>query len=148
MAASNQTHRQTWMAVLARASRDEIEGLVERLEALPAFEVLKAAETGTVMVEARAGGTGRRFNAGEATMCRCVVRLESGEIGFAYALGRDTVKAELCAAIDAVLQRDPHGPWHAGIHEIASRQSALRELASRKAASTKVAFFTLVRGDA
>ncbi len=136
------------MAVLARVSRSEIEALVERLGPLPPFGVLKPAETGTVMVEARAGGTGRRFNAGEATMCRCVIRLGTGEVGFAYALGRDAIKAEMCAVIDALLQRDPDGAWHDGIADIARDQAARRELVSRKAATTKVAFFTLVRGDA
>ena len=43
------------MATLSRASRDEIAGL---LGALPEHEVLKAPETGTVMVEGRAGGAG------------------------------------------------------------------------------------------
>lgn len=142
--APKKTPRQRWMATLARASRAEIEALVGEP---PAHEVLKAPETGTVMIEGRAGGAGRRFNLGEASMTRCVVRLGDGAMGFSYALGRDAAKARLAAVLDARLQDEPEdGPLHQGIADLAAGQAAARELASRKAAATKVDFFTLVRG--
>ena len=103
--------RQRWMAVLARASASQLEAIVERMGGLPDHTLLKPAETGTVMVEARAGGGGRRFNMGEATMTRCVVRLPHGATGFAYALGTDRRKARICAVLDALLQ-DPEGGRH------------------------------------
>lgn len=144
---SGTTPRQQWLAILARASRGEIEGLAGSLDALPAHEVLKAPETGTVMVEGRAGGAGRRFNLGEATVTRCVVRLANGTMGFSYALGRDGRKARLAAVIDGLLQGEGEaGPLRRGVAELAAGQQAARELASRKAAATKVDFFTLVRG--
>jgi alpha-D-ribose 1-methylphosphonate 5-triphosphate synthase subunit PhnG len=133
------------MAVLARATRSEVEGLAG--PEWPAHEILKAPETGTVMVEGRAGGAGRRFNLGEATVTRCIVRLEGGAMGFAYALGRDGRKARLAAILDARLQREPRDEaLHEGIAALARQQAAARELASRKAAATKVDFFTMVRG--
>lgn len=138
------TPRQHWLAMLARASRAEIAAL---LGEPPAHDVLKAPETGTVMVEGRAGGAGRRFNLGEATVTRCVVRIDGGTMGFSYALGRDAGKARLAAILDARLQGEAEdGPLHRGIAELAVRQAAARELASRKAAATKVDFFTMVRG--
>lgn len=139
--------RQRWLAVLARASRAEIDALLQEAGPVPAHELLKAPETGTVMVEGRAGGAGRRFNLGEATVTRCVVRLESGAMGFSYALGRDAGKARLAAVAEALLQsEDEAGPLRRGVAALATRQQAARELASRKAAATKVDFFTLVRG--
>lgn len=146
--AVSQSERQAWMAVLARARRDDLEAIMTRLGAMPRHSVMKPAETGTIMVEGRAGGTGRRFNLGEATMTRCVVRLESGAMGFAYALGTDRRKALLAAVLDALLQ-DPVGGQalaSAEIAPLAERQRAARELVLRKAAATKVDFFTLVRG--
>lgn len=144
---SGTTPRQQWLAILARASRAEIESLAGELNALPDHDVLKAPETGTVMVEGRAGGAGRRFNLGEATVTRCVVRLGDGTMGFSYALGRDGRKARLAAVIDGLLQREGEaGPLRSGVAELAARQQAARTLASRKAAATKVDFFTLVRG--
>ncbi|MBN9468586.1 MAG: phosphonate C-P lyase system protein PhnG [Bosea sp.] len=139
--------RQHWMAVLARASRCEIEALLAQAGPQPEHEVLKAPETGTVMVEGRAGGAGRRFNLGEATVTRCVVRLGGGRMGFSYALGRDAGKARLAAITDALLQDESEaGPLRQGVGALAEKQQAARELASRKAAATKVDFFTLVRG--
>ncbi|SIR25197.1 phosphonate C-P lyase system protein PhnG [Bosea sp. TND4EK4] len=141
---TEKTPRQIWMATLARASRSEIETL---LGAPPAHEVLKAPETGTVMVEGRAGGAGRRFNLGETTVTRCVVRLSNGRMGFSYALGRDHAKARLAALVDAQLQDEAEGSaLHGGIARLAEHQTAARQRASRKAATTKVDFFTLVRG--
>jgi alpha-D-ribose 1-methylphosphonate 5-triphosphate synthase subunit PhnG len=145
MTTTEKSARQNWMAILARASRAEIEALVG--PEMPGHEVLKAPETGTVMVEGRAGGAGRRFNLGEATVTRCVVRLGNGAMGFSYALGRDSRKARLAAILDARLQNEPHGDaLHDGVAALAAKQAATRDLASRKAAATKVDFFTLVRG--
>lgn len=142
---AEKTPRQRWMAVLARASRAEIAEIIGA--EVPRHDILKAAETGTVMVEGRAGGAGRRFNLGEATVTRCIVRLDDGAMGFSYALGRDARKARLAAILDARLQAEaPGGALHRAVHDLADRQSAARDLASRKAAATKVDFFTLVRG--
>jgi alpha-D-ribose 1-methylphosphonate 5-triphosphate synthase subunit PhnG len=147
--------RQRWMAVLARAKRVELKAIVERLGGLPAHTVLKGPEAGTIMIEARAGGTGRRFNLGEATMTRCVVRLEGGgnsaaTMGFSYALGTDRQKALLAAVLDALLQRaEPQSDVLAKeVAQLAAEQAARRDLASRKAARTRVDFFALVRGHA
>jgi len=107
--------RRRHMAVLARAPRGDIEALVSAI-ATPSFTTLKPPETGTVMVEGRAGGAGSRFNLGEATVTRCVIRLNSGTMGFSYALGRDKEKARLAALAEAVLQEEPaEGPLHVGI---------------------------------
>lgn len=137
------TSRQRWMAVLSRASRHDVETL---LGEAPSHQLLKAPETGTVMIEGRAGGAGRRFNLGEATVTRCVVRLDDGTMGFSYALGRDGRKARLAAILDAKLQRESGGELHRGIAMLAAAQAGTRERAARKAAATKVEFFTLVRG--
>jgi len=143
------TPRQNWMSVLARSTSEEVAALVASIGVLPAYEVIKRPETGTIMLEARAGGAGRRFNAGEATITRCVVRLADGTMGFSYALGRARQKAEQAALIDAVLQIDPtaQSTLLQKIEALAAAQQAVREQRSRKAAATKVNFFTLVRGD-
>lgn len=142
--------RQRWMSVLARARRDELVAIIERSGGLPAYSVLKPAETGTVMVEGRAGGSGRRFNLGEATMTRCVIRLDEDPdaLGFAYALGSDREKAVLAAVLDARMQMAGNGAGGLAdeIRALEHQQQAARDLASRKAARTKVDFFTLVRG--
>ncbi len=142
-----QTDRAGWMAVLARATRDELQQLTRGVD-LPHVDVVKAPECGSLMIEARAGGGGRRFNAGEATVTRCVVR-DGDRLGFSYSLGRDKEKARLAAILDAMLQSasSHHLVMQCVVAPLASAQNERRARASLQAAATKVDFFTMVRGD-
>lgn len=138
------------MAVLARATCAEIEACLERAPPLPEYEIIVAPHTGTVMVEGRAGGGGTRFNLGEATLTKTVVRSADGTLGFCYSLGRDPRKAVLAAALDAALQTEL-GHRHfisVVIEPLATIQCERRVMASRRAAATKVDFFVLQRGEA
>ena len=141
--------RRAWMSVLARAPLDELERFWSALSPQPGWSFLRRPETGAVMVRGRAGGTGRRFNLGEMTVTRCAVRLDDGAVGLAYVAGRSSRHAELAAALDALLQ-DPGRRPTVEAQVIAPLRGLLAqkaELASRKAAATKVEFFTLVRGE-
>lgn len=145
-----QAERQWWMGVLARAKPNDLKPLEKFLPLSEDYQVIKRPEIGTVMVEARAGGAGRRFNFGEATMTRCVIQLSSGVLGFSCALGRDKSKAEQAALIDALLQMgqpDVKSAIMSRLQVIEARLQAEKDLRSRKAAATKVNFFTLVRGE-
>ncbi len=139
---SNIAARQAWMAVLARAPGAELARLSEGL--LPPYTRLRGPEVGLVMLQGRAGGTGAAFNAGEATVVRCAVR--AGEhVGHAYCLGRDVLQAELAAALDAALQ-DP--ARHETVQEVViaplqATQEAARAETARRAAATRVEFFTM-----
>jgi alpha-D-ribose 1-methylphosphonate 5-triphosphate synthase subunit PhnG len=96
------------------------------------------------MVRGRAGGDGAPFNLGEMTVTRCAVRLGDA-VGHAYVAGRDKRQAELAALVDAALQ-DPsrHAAlMDAVIAPLAARQQAERETEARKAAATRVEFFTM-----
>ncbi len=135
--------RQAWMAVLARAAGDELERLAASL--LPGWTRLRGPEIGLVMLQGRAGGTGEAFNLGEATVARCTVRTEAGQVGHAYCLGRDLRQAELAAALDAALQ-DParHGALQdTVVRPLAEAQAAARAETARRAAATQVQFFTM-----
>ena len=141
------TPRQRWMAVLARASHLDMQSVL-RLAAsseLPAYDVLRGPECGLVMVRGRAGGGGGAFNLGEMSVTRCTVRDADGRIGHAYVSGRDRAQAELAARLDALLQ-DP--AWHAALDRdviapLAQAQAARRAVDARRAAATRVEFFTL-----
>src|SRR6202008_2124108 len=95
--------RKAAMAVLAHSKGAEIAARLEGV-ALPAYENLREAESGLVMLRGRVGGDGAPFNLGEATLSRAAVRLASGEVGFGYALGRDREKARMIALCDAMVQ--------------------------------------------
>lgn len=136
------------MATLVHASDTEIEKLLAGID-LPPCKNLRQPEQGLVMVRGRIGGDGAPFNLGEATIARAAVRLESGEVGFGYTLGRNVAKAQLIALCDALIQSDDYrdaieakvlAPLREGI------VAAQRERAEQTAA-TRVDFYTLVRGE-
>ena len=142
--------RPDWMALLARAPLEVLEAsLVTFDQASPRW--LRAPETGLMMVQGRAGGTGERFNLGEVTVTRCALRLpgatQQAPVGVAYVMGRSHRHAQLAAIADALLQ-DP------------SQQAALDDLLlqpvrnhlahqqmqrQQRVQSTKVEFFTVAR---
>jgi alpha-D-ribose 1-methylphosphonate 5-triphosphate synthase subunit PhnG len=136
--------RRRWMAVLARATADEIADLLAALPPLPPHERLRAPETGLVMVRGRAGGDGAAFNLGEMTVTRCAVRL-GDVVGHAYVAGRDKRQAELAALLDAALQDPARRPALMAkvIAPLAARQQAKHEAEARKAAATRVDFFAM-----
>ena len=141
---SAQVARQRWMAVLARASAQELADGLAALPALPAAEELRAPETGLVMVRGRAGGDGDAFNLGEMTVTRCAIRL-GVHIGHAYIAGRDHAKARLAALLDAALQDAAHhdAVMRAVVEPLATVQQEARAVEARKAAATRVDFFTM-----
>ncbi|WP_269585060.1 phosphonate C-P lyase system protein PhnG [Roseibium sp. Sym1] len=140
--------RKALMATLAASSP---EAVAEKFETLspPAFDLVRQPETGLVMVRGRMGGTGSPFNLGEVTVTRCVVRLESGETGSAYSLGRNKQKALQSAVIDALWQRaDMKARIEADvIAPLAETQTTGKDTIREETEATKVNFFTMVRGD-
>ncbi|WP_321904260.1 phosphonate C-P lyase system protein PhnG [Paraburkholderia tropica] len=150
--------RRAWMVVLARTSRAELETALARAlggAPAPAYDWLRPPQTGLAMVRGRVGGTGNAFNLGEATVTRATLRLrahdgETATVGVACHLGRDKRRAELAALADALLQQPArHAQLHAElIAPLAQRLAAQRAERRDEAASTKVEFFTMVRGDA
>jgi alpha-D-ribose 1-methylphosphonate 5-triphosphate synthase subunit PhnG len=139
--------RRAAMAVLAHA---EIVELKRRVEALPPpmHRELRSPENGLVMIRGRIGGDGAPFNLGEATVSRAAVRLDSGEVGFGYVLGRDGEKARLIALCDALLQSIHRDAVEAAV--IAPLRKQLETKRARDAArvaATRVDFYTMVRGE-
>ncbi|HEY3640816.1 MAG TPA: phosphonate C-P lyase system protein PhnG [Xanthobacteraceae bacterium] len=141
--------RRAAMALLAQAHAGEIaQGLAAVVDPLRYVE-LRPVATGLVMVCGRIGGDGARFNLGEATVTRAAVRMESGEVGFSYLLGRDQHKARLAAVCDALWQSERRRDAIER-HVLAPIRGRLeRERAEKReqAAATRVDFFTLVRGE-
>ncbi len=143
--AGARTARQHWMAVLARAEAAEIAALLDTCPPAPPWQLLRGPESGLVMVRGRAGGGGAAFNLGEMTVTRCTVRTDEGQVGHAYVAGRDREKAKLAALVDALLLQ-PDRTSILRQHVIApleQKQRARLETTARKAAATRVQFFTL-----
>ena len=135
--------RQHWMSVLAHSQPAELAARLNALNITADYEVIRAAETGLVQIQARMGG------AGDATLTRAAVRLTDGTLGYSWVQGRDKQHAERCALIDALMQQSRHfqnlsetliAPLDADrMARIAARQAEVN--------ASRVDFFTMVRGD-
>lgn len=152
----SKTARQDWMGVLAKASVPALESLVTELGELPRYRFLRSPETGLTMVRGRAGGVGQVFNLGEMTLTRCVVQFvddesdeDSPTTGFGYVGGRSHRHAELAALCDGLMQRED---WQVRVREgviepLRAIAQKAREQAQQHTATTKVDFFTMLRGE-
>jgi alpha-D-ribose 1-methylphosphonate 5-triphosphate synthase subunit PhnG len=141
--------RARWMSTLAQAEPAAVESAWAGLPSRPAYRLLRGPETGLVMVRGRAGGTGAPFNLGEMTVTRCSVELDDGTVGHAYVAGGDPRHAETAAVLDAMLQ-DPIGRAaveSAVVEPLVAAREARHRSARARAGTTRVEFFTMVRGE-
>jgi alpha-D-ribose 1-methylphosphonate 5-triphosphate synthase subunit PhnG len=139
--------RQEAMAVLSHAETARLAEIWESWADKPGFHRVRGPETGLVMVRGRAGGGGNPFNLGEATVTRATVRLDSGEVGHAYCLGRNGDKAVRAALFDALWQRDAESVEAQVLAPLRAEQQEADSLLRDETAATRVDFFTMVRGD-
>ena len=141
--------RRAALAALAAADVGEMSAALDNVPAAPNFETVRPPEVGLVMARGRIGGGGAPFNLGEVTVTRAVVRIESGEVGFGHVLGRDTIRALMVAKLDALWQSSRYRDLVETrvIAPVRQRIAAEDSTTRRKAAATRVNFFTLVRGE-
>ena len=142
------TNRQKWMSVLAKADTELLNKLWCDLQDKPSWTNIRAPETGMIMVTGKAGGVGTTFNVGEMTLTRATIRLDNGISGVAYVQGRSASKAEQSAVLDAMLQDDRYATT-TFTNIIKPLEKAIKKhktSAGKKAAKTKVEFFTMARG--
>jgi alpha-D-ribose 1-methylphosphonate 5-triphosphate synthase subunit PhnG len=78
------------------------------------------------------------------TVTRCAMRL-GAHIGHAYIAGRDHAKARLAALLDAALQDTARhdAVMQTIVKPLAAAQQEARTVEARKAAATRVDFFTM-----
>ncbi|GAB2572679.1 phosphonate C-P lyase system protein PhnG [Dyella jejuensis] len=140
--------RAQWMSLLAQADPAELAAAMGAFAPSADAAWLRPAQTGLYMLRCRIGGSGPQFNVGEVTVTRCSVQLGQ-HIGHAWVRGSHSRHAELAALADALLQ-DPARHAHLRMQVIEPLRRSLharRDAASRKAAASKVEFFTVVRGE-
>ena len=151
-AAGDVAGRPRWMRTLAAADPDTLAAAWQGWQPKPAVQAIRGPEAGLVMVRARIGGGGERFNLGEATVTRATVRLHgeplgADAVGTGYVLGTDLEQARLAAIFDGLLAV-------AGLRErvlaevIAPLEQAQAEhdqLRRAEARSTAVDFFSVAR---
>jgi len=140
--------RADWMSLLAQADPAELAQAMDAFAPPADTAWLRPAQTGLYMLRGRVGGTGPQFNFGEITVTRCSVEV-GGHTGHAWVRGSNTRHAQLAALADAMLQAE-QTQSALQLHVIEPLRRSLdrrRDEASRKAAASKVEFFTVVRGE-
>jgi alpha-D-ribose 1-methylphosphonate 5-triphosphate synthase subunit PhnG len=140
--------RKMWMRTLALSDQEDLRHFAGEFSG-PEYSFLRAPEVGLVMVQGRVNGDGAAFNLGEMTVSRCVVRTETGLVGYGFVAGRSREHAELAAYFDAMLQDERTGP-ELETKLIAPLENKLRTLRADQDMATQttaVDFFTLVRGE-
>ncbi len=141
--------RKRTVDLLARAERQELLAAWDALAEKPVAQPVRGPETGLVMVRGRIGGGGAPFNLGEVTVTRATVRLASGSVGHAHALGTDREKARLSAIFDALWQEEATRGFveQTLLSPIANRIAGEAGRKAGETAATRVDFFTMVRGE-
>ncbi len=144
-----EAERKAAMATLAAAPAQMLADLWAAAELPEDAQPVRGPETGLVTIRGRIGGGGAPFNVGEATVTRATVKLPTGEIGHAYALGRDREKARLSAIADALWQNATRRELvESRLLEPLRAMLADADIRRREqTAATKVDFFTMVRGE-
>jgi len=147
--------RAQWMGLLARAPLDLLEKSIESYTHLD-FEILKPFETVAYMVQARTGGKGQRFNMGEVSVAKTIIKLhiphEDGSplqkhVGVAYIKSGSERQTFLAAVADALLQDSSHRNTIIQNLLVPLQDQLCREeeIALNKVRATKVEFFTVAR---
>ena len=140
--------RKARLSALAKAPHDRLLALWASQGPVPAHDLLRPPEIGTVMVRGRAGSVGAPFNLGEMTVTRCSVRLGSGAVGHGYVQGRSHEAARAAALIDALSEDGQADALEASIlTPLREGAEEARVTRAERAAATKVEFFTMVRGE-
>ncbi|WP_243730740.1 phosphonate C-P lyase system protein PhnG [Rubellimicrobium sp. CFH 75288] len=142
------SERRAWMGLCARAPAARLCELVAAMGPPEPVEWLRRPETGTVMIRARAGGTGAPFHLGEMTATRGTLRLSCGTVGHGWVQGRDRAACEAAARVDAAMQTPRAGAVRRAVLDpLAAEEEARRRARAGRAAATRVEFFTLARGE-
>ncbi len=144
-----QQGRKRAAGLLARATVAELLSCWSSLDTKPNVEKVRGPETGLVMVRGKIGGGGSPFNLGEATVTRATVKLSTGTIGHAHALGTSRRQAFYAAILDALWQEEATRPLveEQVLSPVARRMAERRSQKTKETAATRVDFFTMVRGD-
>lgn len=141
--------RKAWIAVLNRADVNDLVSAKQGLKTKVDYEFIVRPETGMIMGQAKADGNGARFNLGEITVSRCVLKLKENCLGVSCILGSDLVHAELAAYFDGLLQLPEYqDPLFETLIDPLKAKLEVQDLQkAEEAKKTKVEFFTMKKGE-
>ncbi len=140
--------RRRWLSILAKAPEARLDTLWQALGPVPAYTILRRPETGLVMVHGRISGNGAPFCAGEMTVTRAAVRLDSrrGRLRLCRRPPCPSSRDRRRASTRWASARSGGSRLEAEIvSPLADEAEARHRLIAARAAATKVEFFTVAR---
>ena len=139
--------RPEWIPIFSKTSEDLLKNSLDHINFKENYDVLLGPEVGSIMIQGRAGGTGDKFNLGEATLTKCIVKFQE-KTGYSYHLGRNLIKSEYGAILDALMQIESyHSKLLMYVKEFQEEIQKEKTKIIAGSSESKVDFFTMVRGD-
>ena len=150
---SDANRRKEWMEFLCIADPTDLESVKNNLDAshdIPLdYTYIVKPETGLIMVQAKADGSRTRFNLGETTVSRCILKIKEQYTGASWIIGSDLQHAKNAALFDALLQDPEYNEKLTELlfRKLEKKQNAKNIKLKQDIEKTKVEFFTLKRGE-
>ena len=139
--------RPEWISIFSKTSEDLLKNSLDHINFKENYDVLLGPEIGSIMIQGRAGGTGDKFNLGEATLTKCIVKFQE-KTGYSYHLGRNLIKSEYGAILDALMQIESYNSkLLMYVKEFQEEIQKEKTKIIAGSSESKVDFFTMVRGD-
>ncbi|MGC9401793.1 phosphonate C-P lyase system protein PhnG [Vibrio genomosp. F10 str. 9ZC157] len=140
--------RKRWMSVLALCDYQTLKQRWDELSFSTRYHFVREPEIGLAQVRAKMGASGDAFNMGDVTIVRTVVQLDQGALGYSYITGRNKDHAEVAAVVDALMQTEFQSDlYQALIEPLAADIEKNERIKAREVSTSKVDFFTMVRGE-
>ena len=139
--------RPEWISIFSKTNESLLKNSLDHINFKENYDVLLGPEIGSIMIQGRAGGTGDKFNLGEATLTKCIVKFQE-KTGYSYHLGRNLIKSEYGAILDALMQIESyHSKLLIYVKEFQEQKQKKKIKIIADSSESKVDFFTMVRGD-
>ena len=139
--------RPEWISIFSKTNESLLKNSLDHINFKENYDVLLGPEIGSIMIQGRAGGTGDKFNLGEATLTKCIVKFQE-KTGYSYHLGRNLIKSEYGAILDALMQIESyHSKLLIYVKEFQEQIQKEKIKIIADFSESKVDFFTMVRGD-
>jgi alpha-D-ribose 1-methylphosphonate 5-triphosphate synthase subunit PhnG len=139
--------RPEWISIFSKTNESLLKNSLDHINFKENYDVLLGPEIGSIMIQGRAGGTGDKFNLGEATLTKCIVKFQE-KTGYSYHLGRNLIKSEYGAILDALMQIESyHSKLLIYVKEFQEQIQKEKIKIIADSSESKVDFFTMVRGD-
>jgi alpha-D-ribose 1-methylphosphonate 5-triphosphate synthase subunit PhnG len=135
------------LSIFSKTNESLLKNSLDHINFKENYDVLLGPEIGSIMIQGRAGGTGDKFNLGEATLTKCIVKFQE-KTGYSYHLGRNLIKSEYGAILDALMQIESyHSKLLIYVKEFQEQIQKEKIKIIADSSESKVDFFTMVRGD-